>query len=272
MNRFVPFRWLGFALVLVALTASVACGGPSSSDTEDDPATQDELRSRSVDLFKPTWAPLEVVPATLKGLVAWEIYLAKKGITVIGRSQNKKAKAIFVQLLNGETTTDMLAMQGSGYLVASDFRLDRNSKKNELNLLAAAIRKDLSASIQEPDFGGPVDAVPVAAVEDGGALPPIEEPAPVAVADADASADASLSTPGTGPAVETVVTKPCTRSVIKTILVGLRYVADVGVAVVGTAACPETAGAGCVAAAGAFADALYLGENYDQLTCKASRP
>ena len=82
-----------FGCLAMALALSTACGGSDAIEPDDDTTDQGELRQRSEDLYKPKSAPVQVIPATLRNLVRWELYASERGTTVIGRSANKKAKA-----------------------------------------------------------------------------------------------------------------------------------------------------------------------------------
>lgn len=283
--RFLRFFGIA-ALVGVGLVTVPGCGASSASgdDPQDEPdnMTADELRARSEDMFKPTTSPVQVIPATLKNLVQWELYVSAKGTTVIGRSRTKKAKAIFVQLIDPHRSSpDHLVMKGSGYLVASDFRLDSRSSTREMRLLAAAIRKDFAAVINEPPPANP-DPVPTAPeptpapttspdptpapTTDTTDTPPDTTPTPAATTD-QALPEVSAPPPAPDP-TPAPPAKPCVRSVIKTLVWGIDILKDTASVVTNGVTCPVSKNA-CGSAVAAFAHGMTLVGNFDELTCKS---
>ncbi len=254
----------------------------AADDAEDDNASisNDELRTRSEDMFKPTSAPVQVVPATLKNLVHWELYVSERGTTVIGRSKTKKAKAIFVQLIDPHRSSpDKVVMRGSGYLVASDFRLDSRNAQRELRLLAAAIRKDFAAVVAEPPPPN-ADPAPVApepvAPETPAPTPAAQTPTPTPAPTPEPTpAVTDPEIPETVPAAPTptappVVDKPCVRSTIKTLIFGLDILKDTAAVVTNGVKCPVSRDA-CGSAVAAFEHGVTMVSQFDALTCKSSR-
>lgn len=233
-------------IALVAMLATLAAGcssnlDDSTSDTGDG-SSNDELRAQSEDLFKPTSSPIQLVPASLAGLVNWEIYVGRKGTTVIGRSPEKKAKAIFVQLFDASRANE-IGLRGSGYLLAPDFRFDPTDRANEMRLLGAAIQRDVSSALSDVagiDLGPPTDSW-------------------------DASSDPSTTT-GAAPN-DAAPIRTCARNTMRTVSAGLDLLKDGATIIAGTAACPETV-ISCAAAVASFSHAYWIVQNFNQLTCQ----
>lgn len=274
-------RVLGLLSLVTVTALSAGCSASGAADDgEDDGAniTNDELRTRSEDMFKPTSAPVQVVPATLKNLVHWELYTSERGTTVIGRSKTKKAKAIFVQLIDPHRASpDKVVMRGSGYLVASDFRLDSRNAQRELRLLAAAIRKDFAAVVPEPLPANP-DPVPVAPEPVPPAEPATPTPTPAPSTTPTPPVDVAPPAidpeiPETVPAAPTptappVVDKPCVRSTIKTLIFGLDILKDTASVITNGVKCPVSRDA-CGSAVAAFEHGVTMVGQFDALTCKS---
>ncbi len=256
VRRFSRLAALGLALVFAL---STACGGGDAIEQDDDTMDQGELRKRSEDLFKPTSKAVQIVPATLRNLVHWELYASERGTTVIGRSANKKAKAIFVQLVDPKRgEVDRASMRGSGYLVASDFRLDTRSKKNELKLLADAIQKDFKAALERADEP-PTTPAPTEPP------PPAEPPAPTGSPD---GADGAVVPAPPAPTETAQPVKPCVRSILKTVLFGIELLGKVTTTLVEGAYCVGDPRNDCSAAVAAFDRTVALTENFDAKTCR----
>jgi hypothetical protein len=262
--------------VVAATTLAAGCSAAdvTDDDEEEGEMSEGELRARSEDLFKPTSAPVQVIPSTLRNLLQWELYSSQKGTTVIGRSRTKKAKAIFVQLIDRNATSQRASIRGSGYLVASDFRLDARNKKRELELLAEAIRKDFASSIQAPP-ASPDPEVTTPSPSPSPSPSPAPTPAPssdppVEPTPTDPAAPDPEATPAAPPApapVATVEVKPCARSIVKSVIWGVDLLKDTVSVVANGVQCPVSKDA-CGSAVASFTHGIALIEKFDEQTCK----
>ena len=270
-------RCFTLAIALVGTASLAGCSAQADQTDDETPMSEDELRRQSEDLFKPTSTPVQSVPSTLAGVDHWDLYLGQTGTTTIGVSKAKKRKAIFVQLLDHTRGEQITGYRGTGYLVASDFRFDTQDKRNELRLLAEAIRKDLTPALDAvpvtSDAPAPVEGPLVA--NEPVATPPAATPTPTPAPTTTTTpppAPTTTPTPASTPPAPTapVAKQPpgaCAKSTLKLILFGLSLVRDVTDVVVSVVGCQDDKAA-CASAVTSFTRAVWTSSTYKDVTCK----
>ncbi len=204
-----------------------------------------------------------------------ELYTSQKGTTVVGRSRTNKAKAIFVQLIDRDANCERASIRGTGYLVASDFCLDSREKKHELKLLAAAIRKDFAASIDEPLPAAPD---PDVAAEPAEPAPtpvtptpvpaPTAIPEPVVMPEPVVTPEPATRTPAVAPTIVAQPVKPCARSIIKSLIWGVDLLKDTLSVVSNGVQCLVSKDA-CGSAVASFTHGVALVEKFNERTYKS---